>query len=738
MAVHTFLFSSILALKVRKRANAGVLHSHSASKKIAFFALTPLALCVAQAAFGQTLPSVTVQAIQDDGYSPATSSTATKGSAALRDIPQSVNVVPKQLLQDQAARSMQDALRNVPGVSFSSGDGQRDQVIIRGFTAIADQFVDGVRDDALYFRDLSNIERIEVLKGPSAVLYGRGSSGGLINRVTKKPKFGETSGDVTVNVGNYGLKRVEADVNTPLNDVVAFRLTAAKESSGSYRDQQFNERYSIAPSVAIKLSADTQLLLQYSQATDQRLTDFGIPALNGRPVNVPNSAYYGSSTARKDDTTTTHVSAYAATLDHRFSDAFSVRNSTRLYNYELDRFNTLPSGQVNPVALTVQLNRGYILRDESGWFNQTDFTYKTKLGGMKHEILFGMELGQQTRRSESVQTGVFKTVNIFNPGLVVIPTVPVASLNADSAIPAHTLQDILGLYVQDQLSLSNQWKALVGLRFDQFKQNTRYDRKLTTLARTDNSFSPRAGLVWQPSETQSYYASYSRSFQPSAETFALAANNVANPPEITRNLEVGAKLDFFDGAFSATGALFNLQRTNIKNTDPANPTVQINAGTQRTNGLELTANGRLPDTSGHWDVSASYTYLDGKMIQSVAFITSSQLPVVVVPSLGKTPALTPRNAAFLWAMKDLGQGFSAGGGLNYVGQRFTSLTNLVTLPAYITADLAASFKTPQYEIGVNLKNAANKSHMISSHGSNDTLILPGPPRELQVALKYKF
>ena len=241
--------------------------------------------------------------------------------------------------------------------------------------------------------------------------------------------------------------------------------------------------------------------------------------------------------------------------------------------------------------------------------------------------------------------------------------------------------------------------------------------------------------MWQPSESQSYYASYSRSFQPSAETFALAANNTANAPEITRNLEIGTKLDFLNGALSVNAALFNLQRTNIKNTDPANPTLSINAGTQRTNGLELTANGRLPY---HWEISAGYSYMDGKMVQSVANVNTQQIPVVAVSALGKVPSLTPRHSAFLWGMKTLDGGFKVGGGMNYVGERFTSLTNAVTLPAHLTADLAASYSEKAYEIGVNVKNAFNKKYYVSSHGSIDNLILPGAPRELQVAMKVKF
>ncbi len=282
-----------IAFSASKKPLAQVKCAQAATKSIAFLAVSPLALCVAQLVHSQTLPSVTIKSSADAGYSPAASSTATKGSAALRDIPQSVNVIPGQLLQDQGARSIENALRNVPGVTMSHGDGQRDQVFIRGFSAIADQFVDGIRDDALYFRDLSNIERIEVLKGPSAVLYGRGSSGGLINRITKKPVFGETFGEATLNLGTYNLRRVSADINAPLGETAAFRLNVAKENSGSYRDQQFLNRYAIAPSVAFKLGNNTKLLLQYTHAKDKRVTDFGIPALNGRPVDVPASRYYG-------------------------------------------------------------------------------------------------------------------------------------------------------------------------------------------------------------------------------------------------------------------------------------------------------------------------------------------------------------------------------------------------------------------------------------------------------------
>ena len=682
----------------------------------------------------KALGEVTIKATpQGDSYTPTATSTATKGSAPLRDVPQAVNVVPAQLLRDQGARSMEDALRNVPGVAMSHGDGQRDQVVIRGFTAIADQFVDGVRDDALYFRDLADIERIEVLKGPAAVLYGRGSSGGLINRITKKPQFGETSGEASVGAGSYAWRRATADLNVGISDTAAFRLNAAVEDSDSYRDQQFVKRHNFAPSLALKLAPQTDLLLQYTHARDKRLTDFGIPALNGRPVNVAAGTYYGSSNAAQDDTTTSAMQSFTATLNHRFNDDWSVRNVTRVYDYALDRYNTLSSGTTDPVTMTVGRSRAFILRDEKGVFNQTDVTWRNQLGGLKQEWLMGMELGQQKKRSESVSGGADR-VSILNPSAAA-PVIPAANYNADNAIPSHTTQDTAALYWQNQITLAPQWKALIGARYDVYGQETRYDRKLATLSRTDKKFSPRAGLVWQPSDTVSYYVSYSKSFQPSAEAFALAANITAAEPEITQNKEIGVKLDLLGGKLSVTGALFNLERTNIKNTDPANPSRQINVGTQRTNGFELTASGRLP---GRWDVSAGYAYLDGRTTKSLATTSSSQLPVVAVPALGKVPSLTPRNSASVWVMKDLGQGLRLGGGVSHVGERFTSLTNLVTLPAYTTFDAALQVALGEWDLDVNVKNLTNRKHYVSAHGSNDNLILPGSPRAVQVTLRTHF
>ena len=443
--------------------------------------------------------------------------------------------------------------------------------------------------------------------------------------------------------------------------------------------------------------------------------------------------------ASRDDTTATEVYSGTAVLDHRFNQALSVRNASRYYNYDLNRNNTLPGGTVDTVTQTVGRNRGEIRRQEDGYFNQTDFTFKNALGGFKQEWLFGLELGQQNKDAQFASQANIDRVNIFKPGGKIAPPISDAVRNSDAAIASHNVVKVVGVYAQDQISLLPELKALLGIRYDTFAQDTQFARKLAALARTDKAWSPRAGLVWQPSDAASYYVSYSKSFQPSAESFGLAANNAANKPEITENREIGSKLDFLEGAFSVTGSLFNLVRSDVKTSDPSKPGVLINIGEQRTNGLELTANGRLPQG---WDISAGYAYLDGRFTKTNNFVLAPQVAFPTTAAKiylqGNRPSLTPKHSAFIWASKKLGRGFSAGGGLNYSDDRFASPSNAVVLPGYLTADLALYYRSKQFEVAINLKNVTDKKYIVSGHGGNDNLMNPGAPREIQLGITYKF
>jgi catecholate siderophore receptor len=699
--------------------------------------LTVLAAAMASARADDEVQVVKIVGAREDNsaYVVNRSGGATKSDMALKDVPQTINVISAAVIRDLHATSLQDVLKTVPGVGLSTGDGQRDQVFIRGFTAIGDQFVDGFRDDALYFRDLSNIERLEVVKGPAAVLYGRGSSGGLVNRVTKKP--GLDINELSLSLSDHAGRRGEIDFGRA-GDTVAWRLTGAREKADSYRSQQSLDRTTLAPSMTVRLAADTKLLLQADYLEDRRLTDFGIPSYQGRPVNVDRATYYGAANAGLADYSQSRVVSTAATLTHAFSSSLSLRNGLRYYHYDLNRNNTNISGNVNEVAGTMALGHAKLDRAEHGWSNQTELTQKLATGPVRHELLYGVEFGQQGKDSFSNAAVVVATnVSIFNP---VLPVVDPARLGART--DTFGTYKTRAAYLQDAMVLSEQWKALLGVRYDAFRQQSRIANAagVTTadLARTDNAWSPRAGIVWQPDALQSYYASWSRSFQPSGESFALAANNAELAPEITRNAEVGGKYDLWDGRANATVSLYRLERDNIKVTDPLTNRV-VPVGKQRSDGLELTFNADLDKA---WRLLAGYAYTDASIIESVAVDRSVNLPgstvAASIPMLGKRATLTARHSGNLWLTRDLGHGLRAGAGVNAVGSRFANPGNTVTLPGYVTADAMLAYTAKHYEAQLNLTNLGDTHYIVSGHGTSPNLSLPGAGRGVALTLRYKM
>ena len=701
--------------------------------RIALFAtsaLTAATFCLPTPAAAETTgedaagqPAIVVTG-QREGYTPRTT-TAAKIPVELRDVPQTIDVVTDAVLRDQRALSIQDAMKNIPGVGLSHGDGQRDQITIRGFSAISDQFVDGFRDDALYFRDLSNVERIEVIKGPAAVLYGRGSSGGLINRITRKP--GEDVAAVTLSGGSWDMKRAEADFGRQVSQGSGFRITGAIERSGSYRQYQFLDRETIAPSFLYAPDSRTEILLQADYLRDARVTDFGIPAYMGRPVDVPPGTYYGAANARQADVSRALVTSQTISLTHRFSDTLSLRNGFRHYDYDLDRRNTLP-GAVLPVTPTrarplVSLNRSNFFRHENGWSNQLELTQIARFAGMEHTLLYGFEIARQRKDQLLYSLGGVATVDLFAP---VLPVVPV-----DLAVnPAANNQGRFaneGLYVQDLIDFGSGFKALAGLRHDWFEQRTIQRLALPSLSRNDSEWSPRAGLVFQPDDSQSYYASWSRSFQPSGEGFAIAASNADIEPEKTTNKEIGAKYTLLGGMLNATVSLFELERTGIKSSVPGS-TVLIPIGTQRTRGLELTAN---LDLASGWRAIAGYSYLDARVTKSPA-VESGQ------PVEGKRATLTPRHSANLFVTKTFADRYGFGIGGNFVDDRFANPGNTVVLPSYVTVDALAWARLGIARVQLNASNLFDTRYIVSGHGTSPILNLPGAPRTVIATVRLEL
>lgn len=667
------------------------------------------------------LPMVRVLGVQETPYQAEIAAGATRVPAPMRDIPQTVNVVTEALADDQGARSLQDTLQNVPGVSFNIGDGQRDQVVIRGFDAIGDQYVDGLRDDALYYRDLSGLETIEVIKGPAAVLYGRGSSGGIVNRTTKKP--GAAVREAELVTGSFGRARTAFDVGDAVGEAGNFRVTGALEDSGSFREEGFIQREAVAPSISLRVAPDTRLLLQAERLHDRRITDMGIPAFQGRPVDVPIETYYGTADAERDDYSDADVTSGRVALDQRISDDFTLRFDSRAYTYTLDRQNTF-AVSVNETARTASLLHGAVDREDDGWVTRLEVLQEGRIGDMKHQPLYGVEISRQDKVLKSWNWNVRPSVDVFDPARPSLAAFGTPVLGNDN----RTTMEVTSAYIQDLVTLSPHWKALLGARYDVFDQAV--DDRLAGQAdrqRTDREWSPRAGLVFQPNAWQSWYGSYSRSFQPSGETLAFSTEQADMAPEQTSNVEVGAKLDLFDGKLSTTAAVFRLERTDIKNTDPATREI-VPVGTQRTDGMELTAAGEI---SSDWRIAAGYAYLDAKITESVAVQNG-------VPLEGKSAALTPKHSGNVWLIRDLGQGFSLGGGLNYVGARFTSQDNLVTLDNYVTADAALLYKARTYDFSLNVKNFTDEEYFVSGHGTSNNLNAPGSPRTVELTARLRF
>ncbi|MFK0090465.1 TonB-dependent receptor [Pseudomonas sp. NPDC090755] len=693
--------------------------------------LSVLSVLVAPVLQAETLaiPATAVNSsYEEQSYKATESKSALKIDAPLRDIPQTVNVVPQSVIKDQGAQSMEDVLKNVPGIGLSNGDGQRDQVTIRGFSAIGDMYVDGMRDDALYYRDLSNVERVEVIKGPAAVLYGRGSSGGLINNVSKKPNFAPVH-EVGVTFDSEGKRRTQFDAGwaDEQQGDKAFRITGALEDSDTFRDDGYIDRKAISPTAYFKLSDDLDLTVGATYLYDKRLIDFGIPALGDRPVDVDRDKRFGAGDP-DDDYARSEVFSFTAGVDYRLNDDFTLSNNSRYYHYDLDRNNTLadssptrfvtaPNGE-----LLVKLNRGNVQRTEDGWFNQTELKHQAQLAGMNHNLLYGVELGRQVKDQSVFSQNNVAQVPVFRDALVDVPF----QANRQTA-KGTTTQDIAGFYVQDLIELAPMWKALVGVRYDVFDQEYADDLTGKDLSRTDTTWSPRVGLVFQPDQVQSYYVSVSRSYQPSSEVFALSTGNQGLEPEETTNYEVGAKWDLLDNRLSVTAALFRLERTNMKTTDPANPANLVLAGEQRTDGFEATVSGQLTDK---WQVYGGFAFLDAEITKSNSFTNG-------VANEGQTPTLTPRTSANLWLVRSLTETWRVGMGANYVDERYTALDNVVVMPSYTTVDAALLYNQPKWDAALRLRNVFDRDYYASAHGSVD-LITPGAPRTLELSTNFRF
>ncbi|MHC1480344.1 TonB-dependent receptor [Frateuria aurantia] len=673
------------------------------------------------------LASVQVQASVGHNYDVASSQVATKMNLSLQKTPQTVNVIPRSLLTDQNALSMRDALKNVAGIGFSTGDGQRDQVTIRGFNGMTDQYVDGIRDDALYYRDLSNVQQIEVLKGAAAVLYGRGSAGGIINRTSKLPQLDPVE-DLGITMGSQGQRRGEFDLGWDPSDRQMYRVDGAVEDSGNFRNQFELQRQAIAPSARFRLGDRTELILQADYLHDKRTADQGIPAYLGRPLDVNPKTYYGSSNAFNTSYNEVTVKSFTATLNHSFSDDLKLHTAIRGYDYQLERHNYFNYETIKTAAdPKLVLDQGTRFRHDHGVDMMAELSQQTHFWGMDHQLLYGIEISDQLKFDRIYSKKGVATLDLYDPVLTQLPTI---STSGKPGTYATTQIAVLGAYVQDLVTFSPQWNLLLGVRSDTIYQQ-RVDRTSAgiNLDRTDQPISPRAGLIYTPIDWVSLYLSYSQSFQPLADTLITSgayANDSSIALQKTNNSELGAKFTIASRA-TASIALFNMSQTHQQIADPNDTDFVIPIGTQRTRGVELSLTGQLTDTLS---IYAGYAWLDGQ-IQGSAQATAEGLMLT-----RKAPALSPRNSISSWLRQELPRGFYVAAGEQYQSARFASPTNDVRLPGFIIFNLGGGYSSGRFEVSANLNNLFDRRYYETAHGSSDLYNMPGAPRNFMISARW--
>lgn len=650
------------------------------------------------------------------GYTAPRTATATRTETALRDTPQAVSLITRELIADQAMQGMADVVRFVPGVTMGLGEGHRDQPTIRGNNTTADFFVDGVRDDAQYLRDLYNVDRVEVLKGSNAMIFGRGGGGGVINRVVKDALWLPTRA-LTFEGGSYDHGRATLDVGQGFGASFAARLNGVAERSGGFREEARMERFGINPSFALAAGPNTTVRLGYEYFRDDRRVDRGIPSFSGRPVIVPIETVFGNPDVNE---AWANVHAANLTVEQAVASGLVVRNRARFSDYDKMYQNVVP-GAVNPAATQVSLSAYSNEIGRRNWFNQTDVTWTARTGSLGHTLLAGAEAGHQ-RTTQFRRTGFFHdTAASFTVPFNAPRTgVPVAfrqnATDADNWATTRTA----AVFVQDQVALSSRWQAIVGVRAERFDITYHNNRNAQELERTDHFLSPRAGLIYKPTLPVSVYASYSVSYLPGAgdQFTSLSVTTQTLEPERFRNREVGVKWDLRPN-LALTAAYYWLDRTNTSAPDPADPAHVVQTGAQRSQGAEVELSGSV---TPRWQVA-------GGVASQRATITRT----TSAAQAGATVPDVPQTTVSLWNRYQVTRALALGVGVVHQTEMYAAINNAVRLPGFTRVDGAVYLPLVSgARVQVNVENLFDRRYYASSHGNNN--IMPGAPRTVRVGV----
>ncbi|MCB6183713.1 TonB-dependent siderophore receptor [Leeia sp. TBRC 13508] len=681
----------------------------------------PLMASAEEASEVTTMPTIKVQQtkeLENEGYV-AKKTSIGKLVQDPKEIPQSLTIVTEQKMDDRNADTLKEALRDVAGLTFNAGEGGRigDNMTLRGYSVVGDLYLDGIRDSAQYNREVFNLEQVDVLRGSASMLFGRGSTGGVINQESKTPKLlDEYKTSVTIGDNNY--KRVTADINKQLGETTALRFNAMKTDTDSFANEVSNSREGWAGSIGFGIGTPDEVNVSHYHLETDNVPFFGVPYLNGAPMEVPLNTFYGLAAIdyERDNTDISTVS-----WKHKFSPTTQLKTTFRHSEYWRDLSATAPrlSG-TSTITRQNQARGGEVTNDTF----QADLSTTINTGSWNHEILTGMELARETSNTWSHTYGASRpSTTVYDPNPY--PTLSASFYNRTTASTGNYKGNTSAFYAQDMIQFAPEWKWLVGARFDQLKA---YYNNITTsnqYTRKDRMWSYRTGIIFEPDDTASYYASYGSSFNPSADLYTFDARGSNTPPEESRNIEIGAKWDLLDGDLSLRTSLSRTEKYNERNTDVDTAATQyLLSGKRHTDAFEVEVSGK---PWKNWELTASWALMKAKVDSDPGTNSTAQ---------GKRPTNTPSHTASIWGTYDFGEGWKAGLGVERVGARYANTSNTTRVPGYTRFDGLVS-----YELNKNVKFSLNVFNLANTRyyeGVYTGHVVPGTPRTWQLTADFKF
>lgn len=689
----------------------------------------------------------------------ATTTTIGKGKQELRDIPQSITVITERLVDDRNLDTLKDVLHNTAGVTFQAAEGGEEDIRLRGFSlaTTGDIFVDGMRDPAFYDRDTFNNDRIELLRGSASMLFGRGSTGGAVNQVSKAPRA-MNENEVSTTVGSFNYRRVTGDFNIHTGEDAALRINAMVTKADNNGAGSSIDKKGIAGAYRFGIGTSDEFSVGLYVLQNNNGMNYGLPWIKptaSAPVSsttvndkLDPSAYFGMAS----DYNNGSAQYLTASHLHRFQDDSELKTVIRKGTFERDqragtvRFcqrSTNAAGVVsNPQCPTTAvaldtfspstiLNRGNNakIQDLDAVYAQSDYSQKLTAWGVKHEIMAGLDFARESKN-------VYGATAVTKPQTRAGTPFDGASINEAARIVTRTSAfeaQNLGVYAQDLIQVAPSWKVLGGLRYDSMRGDFNTLTAATgvvssSYAQTIGDWSERLGVLYQPNPLHSYHFSWGTSFNTSADTYSYSALSANTPPEQSRNIELGAKLDSADKRFTTRLALFQSTKTNERNTDPDSAaTAFLLSGKRHSTGMEIDVTGHL---TPKWDIFGSYMWMPDAAID-VASPTAA-----AGDRAGERPALTPIHSGTVWTTYQLNTQWRIGAGINFRSEQSPNRNPGWMAPGYATVDLMTEYT---FSDRVTLKgNVNNINNVVYADALYSGHYIPGSGRNAQLTLNLKF